>query len=82
MCDNKLYKIFRKLSAGRRYTTMLHTTLIKDNDKVGAVVLLRNNKKLTKRGSKMEPNWIGPYVVHEVLYHQNGLLTMSLSFVH
>ena len=109
MCDNKLYKIFRKLSAGRRYTMMLHTTLIKDNDKVGAVVLLRN-KKLTKKGSKMEPNWIGPYVVHEVLsigtcrlsqvkkpnkvlaqkfntsrlklYHQNGLLTMSLYFVH
>ena len=77
--------------------------------KVGAVVLLRNSKKLTKKGSKMEPNWIGPYVVHEVLskgtcrlsqvkkpnkvlaqkfnisrlklYHQNGLLTMSLYYV-
>ena len=77
--------------------------------KVGAVVLLRNSKKLTKKGSIMEPNWIGPYVVHEVLskgtcrlsqvkkpnkvwaqkfnisrlklYHQNGLLTMSLYFV-
>ena len=32
--------------------------------KVGAVVLLRNK---TKKGSKMETNWIGPYVVHEVL---------------
>ena len=31
--------------------------------KVGAVVLLRNSKKLTKKGSKMEPNWIGPYQV-------------------
>ena len=77
--------------------------------KVGAVVLLRNSKKLTKKGSKMEPNWIGPYVVHEVLskgtcrlsqvkkpnkvwaqkfnisrlklYHQIGLLTMSLYLV-
>ena len=77
--------------------------------KVGAVVLLRNSKKLTKKGSKMEPNWIGPYVVHEVLskgtcrlsqvkksskvlaqkfniswlklYHQNGLLKMSIYFV-
>ena len=77
--------------------------------KVGAVVLLRKSKKLTKKGSKMEPNWIGPYVVHEVLskgtcrlsqvkkpnkvlaqkfnisrlklYHQNGLLTMSLYYV-
>ena len=35
--------------------------------KVGAVVLLRNSKKLTKKGSKMEPKWIGPYAVHEVL---------------
>ena len=32
--------------------------------KVGAVVLLRNK---TKKGSKMETNWIGPYFVHEVL---------------
>ena len=35
--------------------------------KVGAVVLLRNSKKLTKKGSKMEPKWMRPYVVHEVL---------------
>ena len=31
-------------------------------------MLLRNSKKLSKKGSKMEPNWIGPYVIHEVLY--------------
>ena len=36
----------------------------KGQNKVGAVVLLRNR---TQKGSKMEPNWIGPYVVHEVL---------------
>ena len=30
-------------------------------------MLLRNSKKLTKKGSKMEPKWIGPYAVHEVL---------------
>ena len=30
-------------------------------------MLLRNSKKLTEKGSKMEPNWIGPYAVHEVL---------------
>ena len=72
-------------------------------------MLLRNSKKPTNQGSKMIPNWIGHYVVHEVLskgtcrlsqvkkpnkvlaqkfniswlklYHQNGLLTMSLYFV-
>ena len=45
--------------------------------KVGAVVLLRNtcSKKLTKKGSKMEPNWIGPYFYHEVL--SKGTCTLS-----
>ena len=66
MCDNKLYKIFRKLSAGRRYYDAAHN-IDKGQYKVEAVVLLRSSKKLTKKNSKMEPNWIGPYVVHEVL---------------
>ncbi|KAL5503548.1 hypothetical protein EMCRGX_G010513 [Ephydatia muelleri] len=26
-----------------------------------------NSKKLSKKGSKMEPNWTGPYLIHEVL---------------
>ena len=43
--------------------------------KAGAVVLLRNSKKLTKKGSKMEPNWIGPYFYHEVL--SNRTCTLS-----
>ena len=34
---------------------------------VGTLVLLKNSKKLTKKGSKMEPNWTGPYLIHEVL---------------
>eukprot|EP00731_Ephydatia_muelleri_P008396 Em0004g734a len=27
----------------------------------------KNSKKLSKKGSKMEPNWTGPYLIHEVL---------------
>ena len=39
----------------------------KDKDKyvVGAAVLLKNSKKLSRKGSKMEPNWTGPYHIHE-----------------
>eukprot|EP00731_Ephydatia_muelleri_P027168 Em0019g41a len=35
--------------------------------KVGTLVLIKNSKKLSKKGSKMEPNWTGPYLIHEVL---------------
>ena len=35
--------------------------------KVGALVLLKNSKKLSRKGSKMEPNWLGPYRIHKVL---------------
>ena len=52
MCDNKLYKIFRKLSAGRRYNDAAHN-IDKKQYKVGAVVLLRISKKPTPKGSKM-----------------------------
>ena len=38
-------------------------------------MLLRNSKKVTKKGSKMEPNWIGPYVYHVVL--SKGTCTLS-----
>eukprot|EP00731_Ephydatia_muelleri_P010481 Em0005g1067a len=35
--------------------------------KVGTLVLIKNSKKLSKKGSKMEPNWTGPFLIHEVL---------------
>ena len=39
----------------------------KDKDKyeVGAAVLLKNSKKLSRKGSKLEPNWTGPYHIYE-----------------
>lgn len=39
----------------------------KEQYKVGASVLMLNSKKLSRKGSKLEPNWIGPYSIHEVL---------------
>ena len=35
--------------------------------KVRASVLLQNCKKLSRKGSKLEPNWTGPYIINEVL---------------
>ena len=35
--------------------------------KVGTLVLVKNSWKLTCKGSKMDPNWLGPYHIHEVL---------------
>ncbi len=34
--------------------------------KVGTLVLLRNSKKLSRNGSKMEQNWLGPYRILEI----------------
>ncbi len=34
--------------------------------KVGSLVLVRNSKKLSRKGSKLEPNWTGPYKICEV----------------
>ena len=34
---------------------------------VGRLVLLKNCKKLSRKGSKLEQNWTGPYKIHEVL---------------
>eukprot|EP00731_Ephydatia_muelleri_P025084 Em0017g167a len=31
------------------------------------LVNIKNSKKLSKKGSKMEPNWTSPYLIHEVL---------------
>ena len=35
--------------------------------KVGTLVLVKNSRKLSRKGSKMAPNWFGPYCIHEVL---------------
>ncbi len=32
---------------------------------VGAALLVRNSKKISRKGSKLEPNWLGPYHIHE-----------------
>ena len=34
---------------------------------VGALVLIKNCRKLSRKGSKLEPNWTGPYHIREVL---------------
>ena len=39
----------------------------KEKYKVGALVLIKNSKKFSRKGSKMEPNWLGPYRIHKVL---------------
>ena len=39
----------------------------KSKYRVGELVLVKNSKKLSRKGSKMEPNWHGPYRIHEVL---------------
>ena len=39
----------------------------KEQYKVGAAVLLLNSNKLSRKGSELEQNWIGPYHIHEVL---------------
>ena len=35
--------------------------------KVGIQVLIKNSKKLSRKGSKMEPNWTGPYKICQIL---------------
>ena len=39
----------------------------KDKYKVETLVLLKNCRKLSQKGSKLEPNWTGPYCIHEVI---------------
>ena len=38
---------------------------------MGQVVLVKNMKKLSKKGDKMDPNWIGPYEVAKCLCKNN-----------
>ena len=45
--------------------------------KVGSSVLVRNSKKVSRKGSKLEQNWLGPYVIHEVLSKGTFLLRNS-----
>ena len=35
--------------------------------KVGDLVLLKNCRQLSRKGLKLEPNWIGPYRIHETV---------------
>ena len=39
--------------------------------KVGELVLLKNMKKLSKKGDKMAPNWFGPYEIAECVGKTN-----------
>ena len=39
--------------------------------KIGQVVLVKNRKKLSKKGDKMEPNWTGPYELAECVANNN-----------
>ena len=39
---------------------------------VDQVVLVKNMKKLSKKGDKMDPNWTGPYEVAECLRRRTG----------
>eukprot|EP00731_Ephydatia_muelleri_P022827 Em0015g410a len=61
-----LEKIMKAQGRQKVYYDQVHC---KDREKykVGTLVLLKNSKKHSKKGSKMEPNWTGPYLIHEVL---------------
>ena len=39
--------------------------------KVGDLVLMKNKKKLSKKGDKMAPNWFGPYKIEECIGASN-----------
>ena len=38
---------------------------------IGQVIFVKNMKKLSKKGDKMEPNWTGPYEVAECVGNNN-----------
>ena len=38
---------------------------------VGQIFLVKNMKKLSKKGDKMEPNWTGPYEIAECIGNNN-----------
>ena len=43
----------------------------KGSFEIGQLVLVRNMKKLSKKGDKMAPNWTGPYIVAECVGSNN-----------
>lgn len=55
--------------AQERQKKYFHAKHCKDKSKysVGSLVLLLNSRKLSKKGLKMEPDWTGPYAIHEVM---------------
>ena len=38
-----------------------------NNFKIGMKVLVKNNKKQGRKGSRLEEDWLGPYVIHSIL---------------
>ena len=52
MCDNKIYKNIQKAQCRQKVYYDAAYNIDKGQYKVGAVVLLRNSKKLTKKGLK------------------------------
>ena len=60
-------KVFRTLQGHqKRYYDAKHSK-DKCKYKVGTLVLLKNCRKHTWKGSKLKPNWTGHYKSHEVL---------------
>lgn len=39
--------------------------------KIGQLVLVKNMRKLSKKGDKMAPNWTGPYAIAECVGSNN-----------
>ena len=66
ICKSALLNIERAQERQKKYYDAKHC---KDKVKyqVGRLVLLKNCKKLSRKGSKLEQNWTGPYKIHEVL---------------
>eukprot|EP00731_Ephydatia_muelleri_P018169 Em0011g209a len=62
-----LENIMKAQGRQKVYYDQVHCKDGREKYKVGTLVLLKNSKKLSKKGSKMEPNWTGPYLIHEVL---------------
>ena len=56
-------------AAQERQKTQYDSKHCKDKAKykAGSLVLVKNCRKLSRKGLKMEPNWTGPYCIHEVL---------------
>ena len=60
-------KIFRKLKNVKKKAYDAKHCSENQLFKVGIQVFIRNSKKLSRKGSKMEPNWTGPYKICQIL---------------